>query len=385
MQARNFPQATSLAINTEETFITDDGTDTKKNEVDKILNIYNFMIGSCVVLNETDDTVYDENEFREITYLRVNTKVKDPKVIAIKVQMLGRSEEIGTAGLYFLRLSDGYISYSSSGKTTSFMADPLLYENDRTKDSVFINVLEINKTDKTAIFNLDVPEFFDQLATYRSSTLLATILDGDYGDFLFTPIETALYLYNENRYKEGATGILSNATVDQETGKPVSADVNIKQNITLEDISFGEKIYETFPAGGLYIETLDNYPKLKARFLEHNIKKKKKTLETKDFYLGYSNIYRDSFYEEEEHSHKVKTVFRDDVFWNSVNNIILRDKGKYYPFTIAPVNSSDSGIPHISFWLKFGESEATSIKKDETTVCPSYHSNLYIIAKVEFK
>ncbi|MDR0484786.1 MAG: hypothetical protein LBH40_05875 [Alphaproteobacteria bacterium] len=71
MQARNFPKTTSL-ITTEDSFISDDGNITKTDQINKILEIYDCLIGSGVVLNETDNVVIQENQLKKTTYLRID-------------------------------------------------------------------------------------------------------------------------------------------------------------------------------------------------------------------------------------------------------------------------------------------------------------------------
>jgi hypothetical protein len=69
-QAKDFPPITSTIAT--DTFISDNGVSTNKSTIDKIKNIFNFMIGSCVLLNETENEVYDINNIRKITYLRLD-------------------------------------------------------------------------------------------------------------------------------------------------------------------------------------------------------------------------------------------------------------------------------------------------------------------------
>jgi hypothetical protein len=75
----------------------------------------------------------------------------------------------------------------------------------------------------------------------------------------------------------------------------VSATIKIQQNITLEDLKFGTINIPT--------STLDNFPFLKQRFSQHNITQKQEVF-NHDCYLGFTPVFKNSFYQDEEHEHR---------------------------------------------------------------------------------
>ncbi len=127
---------------------------------------------------------------------------------------------------------------------------------------------------------------------------------------------------------------------------------------------------------------LDLYPLLKKRLSQHNVTQIQEKINN-NTYLGYNDVFKKSFYTEEEHSHEFKTI--------SLSTIVRTNVVNQLPSLGSSARSSIN-IPNtrINFdWIfkmngNISSGLSINLIEGDTTKPNSYATNLYLIANVEW-
>ncbi|MCL2566512.1 MAG: hypothetical protein FWE18_00235 [Alphaproteobacteria bacterium] len=105
-QAKDFPKTKTLS--SVDNFIIDDGITTSKNKVNSIKELYEFMIGSCYILNESESILIKQNPLCTMVYLRLDKIPQSNILIQREYPKLWKAmQNIGINN--FSRLPDIYL------------------------------------------------------------------------------------------------------------------------------------------------------------------------------------------------------------------------------------------------------------------------------------